>query len=972
MGAEIGQVMTFKNGNQGFSDRLCYALLLVTGLLMAGALLFAANWEADQQERVRMEAFRGDVGDMAQISETIIADRLRQYDYSLLVLREAYTADPKRFAENIRHLRSGPLADRELLTILIDRDGFLVYTDTPNVKPRLYLGDRKYFRYFADGGRDRLYIEEPSFGRVTKRHILPLARPVYDRQGNFIGVIAISVKQESLGKFGSSLHLSEDTVITVTNRNGAVISRSHNFDKVQGTKLPQKLLSPMLKGTDGVFQARAVPDGVERIIAYRHIDAERTDLIVYAEASPANVLRELSQQRAVLMWIAGLTSLIVMVLIVVYQKGRNTSQQLLNTLRKNKECEYETLTGTSLDGFWIHDISGRILDANDTFCEILGYTKEELLNLTIMDIDASESSDQVADHIRSTIDAGIDRFQSRQRRKDGMIIDVELSIQYVKEPEGRFFVFIRDITERKRAEEVLLKSEYEFRSLAESMPQIVWITQPDGSNIYFNHQWVDYTGQTLEESYGHGWNKPFHPDDQQMAWEAWQNAITNHAAYSLECRLRRADGVYKWWLIRGVPVMDEVGTVFKWFGTCTDIDDVKKASEEKQVFEQQMQHTQKLESLGILAGGIAHDFNNILAIIIGYCGLTKMNYETAENNITVIEKAAERAAGLCRQMLTYAGKAQLTMAQVNIGMLVDEMVSMLKTTLPQNAIIKPDLSANIPFINGDASQIRQIVMNLIINASEAIGKEQGEIRVSLTKNTVTAGQSNMDYHGKAIPPGEYVCLEVTDNGCGMDEETKWRIFEPFYTTKFTGRGLGMSVVLGIIMSHNGALQLFSQLGQGTTFKVYLPVQISDSAGDEKSRPSAPSTPWQESGTILLVEDEDQVRFIAKAMLNNFGFTVVEAVNGKEALELYQKYAVDITLVLTDMGMPIMDGYELFHELKKLCPQLPIIISSGFGDAEVSSRIAISDIAGLISKPYHLDQLRDVLKSVLDRVHPHDA
>jgi PAS domain S-box-containing protein len=400
-----------------------------------------------------------------------------------------------------------------------------------------------------------------------------------------------------------------------------------------------------------------------------------------------------------------------------------------------------------------------------------------------------------------------------------------------------------------------------------------------------------------------------------------------------------------------------------------NITERKRAEEEKLALEQQLLHIQKMESLGVLAGGIAHDFNNILAIIIGYCGLTKMDYKNAEVNIIEIEKAAERAAGLCRQMLAYAGKAQLTKTQINMNMLVNEMVSMMKSTLPLNAFIKLDLSTRIPTISGDASQLRQIVMNLVINASEAIGKVQGEIRVSLANTRVTAGQADKDYHGKSIPPGDYVCLEVTDNGCGMDDETKWRIFEPFYTTKFTGRGLGLSAVLGIINSHGGALRLFSQQCQGTTFKVYLPVQISDSVGDENISPVTPTAPWQGSGTILLVEDDDQVRLIANMLLQKFGFTVLEAINGKEALELYQNNTADISLVVTDMGMPVMDGYELFRELKQLKPELPIIVTSGFGDAEISSRIVADDIAGIISKPYNPDQLREVLKNVLEGLAP---
>jgi PAS domain S-box-containing protein len=433
----------------------------------------------------------------------------------------------------------------------------------------------------------------------------------------------------------------------------------------------------------------------------------------------------------------------------------------------------------------------------------------------------------------------------------------------------------------------------------------------------------------------------------------------------VEVEFKRSDNQKYHLLLNAAPLKNYQSQIIGCVITLTDITERKLAEEEKLRFEYQLQHTQKLESLGVLSGGIAHDFNNILAIIMGYCSLTKMDYETAENNIVEIEKAAERAAGLCRQMLAYAGKAQLTMSQINMRSLVDEMVKMLKATLPQNAVIKPELSTYIPFISADASQLRQVVMNLIINASEAIGKEHGKINISLSRTTIIGGQSDTDYNGKAISPGGYVCLEVTDNGCGMDEETKRRIFEPFYTTKFTGRGLGMSAVLGIIKSHGGALQLSSRPGQGTTFKVYLSVQNIDSGNEENTCAPVPLSQWKGSGTILLVEDEDQVRYIAKAILQKIGFSVLEAVNGKEALELYQRNANDIALVMTDMGMPIMDGYELFHELRKRNPELPIIVSSGYGDAEIGSRIGAENIAGIISKPYGPDQLREVLKKALE-------
>jgi len=230
---------------------------------------------------------------------------------------------------------------------------------------------------------------------------------------------------------------------------------------------------------------------------------------------------------------------------------------------------------------------------------------------------------------------------------------------------------------------------------------------------------------------------------------------------------------------------------------------------------------------------------------------------------------------------------------------------------------------------------------------------------------ISAGQPEKNHLGKIIPAGLYLCLEVSDTGCGMDNETKQKIFEPFYTTKFVGRGLGMSAVLGIINSHDGELQLFSQTGQGTTFKVYLPVKNSDST-DIESLPQTTPASWQGSGTILLVEDEPQIMLVAKTLIKALGFTVFEATNGKEALELYSENSEYITLVVTDIGMPVMNGHQLITELKKINPELPIIISSGFGEMDVTSRLVEEKVAGFLSKPYRFDQLRDVLKSVTNK------
>ena len=386
----------------------------------------------------------------------------------------------------------------------------------------------------------------------------------------------------------------------------------------------------------------------------------------------------------------------------------------------------------------------------------------------------------------------------------------------------------------------------------------------------------------------------------------------------------------------------------------------KRLEDEKLALQQQCQDAQKLESLGVLAGGVAHDFNNLLMIIIGHCSLAKLDPGLVESGLGEIEKAAESAAGLCRKMLAYAGKSRFAAEEVDLRELLDEMVSMLKSGIPHNAAIRLEVAPDDAIIKGDASQLRQVIMNLMLNASEAIGDDPGEIGISLVRTRIEEGRAR-DHLGRAIPSGRYACLEVSDTGCGMGAETMRRIFEPFYSTKFTGRGLGLSATLGIINSHGGALQFFSQQRQGTTFKIYLPVAPGELAAKEP--PQVAAAAWRGSGTVLLVEDEDQVRTIGRSMLQTLGFDVIEASNGSEALQVYRRAPESIDLVLTDMGMPVMDGYQLYRELKRLDHELPVIISSGFGDDSIAGRMAGEPVAGLLGKPYSFDRMREVLKSV---------
>jgi PAS domain S-box-containing protein len=524
-----------------------------------------------------------------------------------------------------------------------------------------------------------------------------------------------------------------------------------------------------------------------------------------------------------------------------------------------------------------------------------------------------------------------------------------------------------EIVERKQAEEALQVSEEAYRTVADFTYDWEYWLAPDGSIRYISPSCERHTGYSAKE---------FMQDPELMAritHPDYRNELASHLpvhndvalkwySHQMDFRIITRSGEERWFAHVCQPVYNDDGKYLGQRASNRDISERKRSEEEKLLLVQQLHQAQKMESLGVLAGGIAHDFNNILAVIMCYSSLAQQKPEKAAEFMPDIEQASERAAVLCRQMLAYAGKTQFVQSHVDMTSLLDEMLGMLKSSLPQNVTIKPYLSGDIPPIVGDASQLRQVAVSLIMNASEAIGEEQGNIRVALTKTNISAGQPEKDYADQAIPTGQYLCMEVTDTGCGMDDETKRRIFEPFYTTKFVGRGLGMSAVLGIITSHKGALQFTSQPGHGTTFKVYLPVQNGESSV-ESLQQTTPSD-WRGRGTILLVEDEPQLITVARTLLESLGFLVIEASNGIEAIEKYRKNAADIIMVVTDIGMPLMDGYELIAELKKLDPALPVIVSSGFDDKAVTSKIPPEDIAGLISKPYRFDQLREVLRGVV--------
>ena len=429
-----------------------------------------------------------------------------------------------------------------------------------------------------------------------------------------------------------------------------------------------------------------------------------------------------------------------------------------------------------------------------------------------------------------------------------------------------------------------------------------------------------------------------------------------------------------WVQLRSAPAEDADRTITLCRTAVIDITERKRMEAEKLALERQLHHAQKLQSLGVLAGGIAHDFNNILTVILGNAELALDELSpmsSARESIREIEKACTLGAELAKQMLAYSGKGRFVVEPIDAGELVAGMTHLLEVSISKKAVLQCNLAESLPTFDGDVAQIRQVIMNLIINASEAIGDTSGII--ALSTSAVHCDRAYLDDADemlragpdRPLPEGVYLCLEVADTGCGMDAKTIERIFDPFFTTKFTGRGLGMSAVLGIVRGHQGTLKIHSQVGNGSTFKVLFPAnEPADNGSTITTTDEAERRDRSGSGTILFADDEEPVLAVGKRMLERIGFSVLTSPDGREAVKVFREHADEIVGVLLDLTMPHMDAEEAFREMRRLRPGIPVILCSGYNEQEATQRFAGKGLAGFVQKPFGKATLREKLMAVL--------
>lgn len=515
-----------------------------------------------------------------------------------------------------------------------------------------------------------------------------------------------------------------------------------------------------------------------------------------------------------------------------------------------------------------------------------------------------------------------------------------------------------NITRIKRAEKVLQESEARFRLLTEAIPQQVWTAQPDGSLSYVNQRVIEYFGYPFEEMIGPGWQRFLHPDDWPEYLECWAKAGETNQPYEIEFRLLRGkDHSFRWHLGRALPIFNQEGEVVQWFGTNTDITQLKQ-------LERQVRQSQKMEAIGTLAGGIAHDFNNILMAIIGYTELAKQNAREntrAQKNLEEVLVAGLRAKELVQQILAFSRQTEQERQPLEIQVVVKEVCKFLRASLPATIDIQQKFTETPTIILGDSIQMHQVVMNLCANAEYAMRKNGG--RLELNVEHVTGNHDGIGTHPD-LKGGSSVCLTIRDTGVGMTPEVVQRIFDPFFTTKEVGEGTGMglAVVHGIVISHGGVIHVESEPGQGTTFRIYFPEMEAKSIQGE-------GKPLQQEflmgrGQILFVEDEEPLARLGEGAMRALGYEVMVRTSSVEALEVFRADPFYFDAVVTDQTMPNMTGEALARELLQLRPDVPIILCTGFSHSMTPEKAKAMGIRAFLFKPLLIKDLARTLREIL--------
>ncbi len=640
------------------------------------------------------------------------------------------------------------------------------------------------------------------------------------------------------------------------------------------------------------------------------------------------------------------------------------------------EKKFRAVLEAAPEAMVITDEAGAITLVNSQTEELFGYSREQLLGRNVQtllpgwdlsnrgraqELEAVTSSKrsfpaEISVKTSRTDEGGVlisvIRDVTARRQYDESIRRLNADLE--RKVAERTHELLNDIAERRRVEQALRESEQRLRVAIEAAHMGMWSVDAASGRLNVSARVAEALGWEDADASAdlQRWRESVHPEDREAAEGELTAALSGSRDYESEYRVLHG-GRVGWLSVRGQMLRDANGAPFRLVGVAQDITERKQA-------EEATHHRAKLESLGILAGGIAHDFNNLLTGILGNASM--MLDDTPENTpefsmLTDLVNSADRAAQLTKQMLAYSGKGHFVVKPISLSQQVREIMPLIAASIPKQAQVKLALDDEMPLVEADPSQLQQLVMNLILNAAEAIDRPGGTVRVSTQLENVPAERTDF-YLAEPLAPGKYVVLVVEDTGHGMDAETMARIFDPFFTTKFTGRGLGLAAALGIVRGHKGGIHVDSEPGRGTCFRVYFPAL----ASAQLTQPSGSvAHDLTGAGTVLIVDDEEVVRRLAKVSLERQGYRVLLAHGGEEAIKMVNGGSEPVKLVVLDMAMPDMNGDDVLRELRRRHPLLRVIASSGFSESEARKRFG-PDIRGFLQKPYTVSQLAALVKS----------
>jgi len=658
-------------------------------------------------------------------------------------------------------------------------------------------------------------------------------------------------------------------------------------------------------------------------------------------------------------------------LVLAFVRDITTRKRAEESLEKSLALLRAVLESTA-DGIVVEDTAGDVLIHNHRFRQMWNLPADWATQHTAVGRHTSILG-QLRDQ-QAFLDMLQEIHESKSRRRrfdilelaDGRIFE-QYSIPYRigDHIDGRVWTY-RDLTDRRQAEEAARKSAELYRNTVDSLEEWIHVVDRELRFELINRSLLRICSELdlKDQPVGRKLMEVFHFLSPRVEQEYRQVFQTGRGMTDItETRLSGRTFITE---NKKIPILENDGRVSRVITLMHDITQIKRSEEERLRLEAQFQHAQKLESLGILAGGIAHDFNNLLTGILGNADLAMMELPAshpARANVAQIEQTARLAAELTRQLLAYSGKGQFLVQSYDLNALVHEMIHLIEISVSKRCSLRFHPESGLPPVEVDASQIRQIVLNLAINASEAISDAPGVIRIQT--GSLQASQEYLagcDF-AEGLTPGTFVYLEVSDTGCGMSTEVRKRIFDPFFTTKFAGRGLGLAAVMGIVRGHQGGIRVETQPGQGSPFRVLFPVSRSEV---EAARPApAVSRSWLGQGVVLVVDDEPFVRNVSRSMLIKMGFEVLTAADGREGVDRFRAQADNVRLVLLDLTMPEMSGREALAEIRKIRPDVPVILFSGYHVHESREELSAEGVTGFLQKPFRYEDLLPVIRQALE-------